>query len=80
MSIFNRHNFPQHLRQQFQIDWWGHHGIAHWARVRANGLMLVEQTGANRHVVELFSFMTHADSTNMWTMAMAHAALRWPAA
>ena len=46
----------EHLRYQFQIDWWGHHGIAHWARVRANGLMLAGQTGANRHVVELFSF------------------------
>ena len=56
MTIFNRHKFLQHLRQQFQIDWWGHHGIAHWARVRANGLMLVGTTGANRHVVELFAF------------------------
>ena len=56
LSIYNRHQLLQHLRQQFQIDWWGHHGIAHWARVRANGLMLVDQTGANRHVVELFSF------------------------
>jgi len=46
----------QFLRQQFQIDWWGHHGIAHWARVRANGLMLASQTGAIRHVVELFAY------------------------
>ncbi len=56
MLIFNRHALLQHLRQQFQIDWWGHHGVAHWARVRANGLMLANQTGANRHVVELFAF------------------------
>lgn len=56
MSICNRHNLLQHLRQQFQIDWTGHHGIAHWARVRANGLMLADLTGANRHVVELFAF------------------------
>ena len=54
--LFNRYILLGHLRQQFQIDWWGHHGIAHWARVRANGLMLADQTGANRHVVELFSF------------------------
>ena len=54
--FINRYVLLRHLRQQFQIDWWGHHGIAHWARVRANGLMLVDQTGANRHVVELFSF------------------------
>lgn len=56
MPTYNRHKLLQHLRQQFQIDWWGHHGIAHWARVRANGLMLAGQTGANRHVVELFAF------------------------
>jgi uncharacterized protein len=55
-EIFNRHTLLQHLRQQFKIDWWGQHGIAHWARVRANGLMLANQTGANRHVVELFAF------------------------
>jgi uncharacterized protein len=54
--IFNRHALLQHLRQQLQINWWGHHGIAHWARVRANGLMLATQTGANCHVVELFAF------------------------
>ena len=56
MAIFYRTELLAHLRQQLAIDWWGHHGIAHWARVRANGLMLAEQTGANRHVVELFAF------------------------
>lgn len=56
MSIYNRHTLLQYLRQQLQVDWWGHHGIAHWARVRANGLMLANQSGANRHVVELFAF------------------------
>lgn len=29
MSIFNRQDLVRHLRQQFKIDWWGHHGIAH---------------------------------------------------
>lgn len=56
LAIFNHQNLLRHLRQQFQIDWWGHHGIAHWARVRANGLMLASQTDANRHVVELFAY------------------------
>jgi hypothetical protein len=31
--FINRYVMLRHLRQQFQIDWWGHHGIAHWARV-----------------------------------------------
>jgi uncharacterized protein len=56
LSIYNRHLLLANLRQQFQVDWWGHHGIAHWARVRANGLMLANQTGASRHVIELFAF------------------------
>ena len=54
----------EHLRQQFQIDWWGHHGIAHWARVQGNGLTLADQTGANRHVVELFSFFHDSSRFN----------------
>ena len=40
MTIFNRTELLAQLRQQLVIDWWGHQGIAHWARVRANGLML----------------------------------------
>jgi hypothetical protein len=43
MAIFNRDTLLQHLCQQFQIDWWGNHSIAHWAHVRANGLMLALQ-------------------------------------
>jgi uncharacterized protein len=64
MLIYNRHNLLQYLRQQFQIAWWGHHGIAHWARVRANGLMLANHTGANRHVVELFAFFHDSGRIN----------------
>ena len=64
LSLYNRHNLLRYLRQQFQIDWWGRHGIAHWARVRANGLMLADQTGANRHVVELFAFFHDSRRVN----------------
>ena len=45
------------LRAQFTLDWDGIHGIAHWERVRENGLRLAEQTGANRTVVELFAYL-----------------------
>jgi uncharacterized protein len=45
------------LREQFSINWNGYHGIAHWARVRANGLKAVANlNGANQHVVELFAW------------------------
>ncbi len=56
MAIPDRLALLRHLRHQFKIDWFGYHGIAHWARVRANGLMLARETGANTHVVELFAF------------------------
>ena len=51
----------RHLRVHFQLDWHGLHGVAHWARVRVNGLMLARETGANAHVVELFAFLHDAD-------------------
>jgi uncharacterized protein len=44
-------------RQEFRLDWDGVHGAPHWSRVRHNGLILAEQTGANRKVVEYFAFI-----------------------
>ncbi len=64
MSIIDRQALLKHLRHQFKINWLGHHGIPHWARVRANGLMLAAETGANRHVVELFAFFHDAGRVN----------------
>ena len=64
MSIVDRRGLLAHLRAQFRIDWYGHHGIPHWARVRANGLMLAHETGASRHVVELFAFFHDARRLN----------------
>ncbi len=34
---------------------WGLHGIAHWWRVRHNGLLLARHTGADTRVVRLFA-------------------------
>ena len=64
LTIHHRRSLLEHLRGQLAVDWWGHHGIAHWARVRANGLMLARDTGANRHVVELFAFFHDARRIN----------------
>jgi uncharacterized protein len=55
-STIDRPGLIAHLRSQFRLDWCGLQGIPHWARVRANGLMLASDTGANTHVVELFAF------------------------
>lgn len=44
-------------RSEFRLDWNGIHGAPHWARVRHNGLLLAEHTGANTRVVEYFAFI-----------------------
>lgn len=44
------------VRAQYRLDWDGIHGLAHWERVRENGLLLAGLTGARADVVELFSF------------------------
>lgn len=50
------HKLTKELRSKFLLDWYGIHGTAHWARVRVNGLKLVEVSEARADVVELFSF------------------------
>lgn len=49
-----------HLRSRFTLDWQGIHGAPHWARVKANGLRLAEETGAQVRVVEAFAFLHDA--------------------
>lgn len=45
------------VQKQFQINWYGIHGISHWQRVRENGFRLAELTQANLAVVELFAYL-----------------------
>lgn len=45
------------LKQTFQLNLQGIHGVPHWARVRVNGLLIARQNGANQRVIELFSFL-----------------------
>ena len=54
----------EHIRSQFQLDWEGIHGPAHWARVRAIGLELANSTGADPLVVELFAWFHDARRFN----------------
>lgn len=54
-TISNR--LVRFLRERFRLDWRGIHGASHWARVRANGLVLAERTGADPIVVELFAVL-----------------------
>lgn len=52
------------IEQGFALRLEGIHGTAHWARVRANGLRLAEQTGANPKVVELFAYLHDSKRLN----------------
>jgi uncharacterized protein len=46
-----------HLKDNFLVDWYGIHGIKHWARVLKNGLMIARIEGAREDVVRLFAFL-----------------------
>lgn len=48
-------NLFRNISDQYSLSTKGIHGIAHWARVLANGRKLARQTGANMNVVELFA-------------------------
>ena len=50
-------NLRRVLRRRFELDATGIHGPPHWARVRANGLIIAERTGASADVVELFAYI-----------------------
>ena len=44
------------IRGQYDLPWNGCHGVAHWARVRENGLRIAASLpGVNPRVVELFA-------------------------
>ena len=38
------------VREQFQLDWQGIHGVPHWARVRWNGLNMAAVNGARADI------------------------------
>ena len=70
-SLFQRHAAllcPQTLleiRAQFQLDWWGYHGVEHWSRVLENGLTLCgEVPDARPEVVVLFALFHDACREN----------------
>jgi uncharacterized protein len=52
------------IREEYALPWNGTHGISHWMRVRENGLRLVEQTGADWQVVELFACLHDSKREN----------------
>ena len=49
-----------YIKQQYQLQWDGIHGIDHWTRVWRIGMFLAPLTGANQKVVGLFAFIHDA--------------------
>jgi uncharacterized protein len=59
----------QQIKSQFQCDWWGHHGVRHWSRVRRNGLAIGREAKIGEQglrVVELFAVFHDACRVNEW--------------
>lgn len=52
------------IKDQFQLNWNGIHGVSHWARVYENGLQLAESTGANKKIVKLFALFHDSQRLN----------------
>ena len=49
------------IRKQIKIDWWGHHGIRHWARVRRNGRIIAQHVpNIDLTVLDLFAVLHDA--------------------
>jgi uncharacterized protein len=44
-------------RQRFALELHGIHGVAHWQRVRENGLRIARYSGADPLIVELFAYL-----------------------
>ena len=45
------------VRERFRLEWRGIHGVAHWARVRLNGLTMAQMNGARLDVVESIALL-----------------------
>lgn len=55
LSAAERQAVFEYTSSRFVLSARSPHGPEHWLRVRHNGLLLAETTGANRRVIELFA-------------------------
>jgi len=70
IKLQNRYDmqvFIERIKDQFQLDWNGTHGINHWRRVETNGLKIARSTGADTEIVTLFAYLHDARRLNEWT-------------
>ncbi len=52
------------IRAQYVLSWDGLHGVAHWARVYENGLLVAEHTHVDHHLILLFAVFHDACRRN----------------
>jgi uncharacterized protein len=52
------------IREHYSLNWYGTHGIYHWARVYENGMKLSAQEGVNKKVIQLFSIFHDSQRWN----------------
>lgn len=52
------------IRRQFRLDWHGHHGVSHWARVYRHGQAIGAAMAADLRVCELFAFLHDSQRQN----------------
>ena len=64
MDTATRRSVIEAVRVRYALDLSGIHGLAHWERVRENGLRLARLTGARADVVELFAYFHDACRRN----------------
>lgn len=51
----------QKIKGRFTLDWWGHHGVRHWARVRSNGRTIARYVpGIDLAVLDWFAVLHDA--------------------
>ncbi len=55
------------IKKHYKLRWMGTHGVMHWSRVYKNGVILSDQTGVNRNVLELFSILHDSQRHNEHT-------------
>jgi uncharacterized protein len=52
------------IRDQYSLEWYGLHGVAHWARVYENGLRIASDSDANLEVLLLFALFHDSRRVN----------------
>ena len=58
------HPLLKTIRDQYFLDWYGLHGVSHWARVYENGLRIADTYDVNQDVLLLFSILHDSRRVN----------------